>query len=179
MRSLKDNPRVPRDTPSVSSHRSMKDGLTILRPDCASCTFLLLRSGARHPYGPASFTHCGPCIRSAHAVYLGCLQHPHQRKEMSQMMTNDEQSGDSLRTEEVATLGGSCFWCLEAVFDELRGVKEVVSGYSGGTVPVLPTSRSAPAPPATRRSSGLPSTPQRSRLGKSWRCTSPSMTPPP
>ena len=51
------------------------------------------------------------------------------------MMTNDEQSGDSLRTEEVATLGGGCFWCLEAVFDELRGVKEVVSGYSGGTVP--------------------------------------------
>jgi peptide-methionine (S)-S-oxide reductase len=54
---------------------------------------------------------------------------------MSQMMTNDEQSGDSLRTEEVATLGDGCFWCLEAVFDELRGVKEVVSGYSGGTVP--------------------------------------------
>ena len=51
------------------------------------------------------------------------------------MMTNDEQSGDSLRTEEVATLGGGCFWCLEAVFDELRGVKEVVSGYASGTVP--------------------------------------------
>ncbi len=36
---------------------------------------------------------------------------------------------------EVATLAGGCFWCLEAVFQRLRGVEQVVSGYTGGSRP--------------------------------------------
>ena len=35
---------------------------------------------------------------------------------------------------QIATLAGGCFWCLEAVFDELKGVVSVESGYSGGQV---------------------------------------------
>jgi peptide-methionine (S)-S-oxide reductase len=36
---------------------------------------------------------------------------------------------------EQATLGGGCFWCLDAVYRDLRGVTEVASGYAGGNVP--------------------------------------------
>ncbi|MDN3620552.1 peptide-methionine (S)-S-oxide reductase MsrA [Polaribacter undariae] len=42
---------------------------------------------------------------------------------------------------QVATLGGGCFWCTEAVFQEVKGVEEVVSGYAGGNVPGEPTYR--------------------------------------
>lgn len=40
--------------------------------------------------------------------------------------------------QEITTLGGGCFWCLEAVYDQLKGVVDVVSGYAGGHV-VNPT----------------------------------------
>jgi peptide-methionine (S)-S-oxide reductase len=49
------------------------------------------------------------------------------------MMEGNRPNGSS-RTE-VATLGGGCFWCLEAIYEDLRGVEKVESGYSGGTVP--------------------------------------------
>lgn len=42
---------------------------------------------------------------------------------------------------ELATFGGGCFWCTEAVFKEVKGVENIVSGYTGGTVPGKPTYR--------------------------------------
>lgn len=36
--------------------------------------------------------------------------------------------------KQIATLAGGCFWCLEAVYQELKGIESVVSGYSGGHV---------------------------------------------
>jgi len=46
----------------------------------------------------------------------------------------DTTTGQPQAMYETATLAGGCFWCLEAVYDQLSGVKEVVSGYSGGHV---------------------------------------------
>jgi peptide-methionine (S)-S-oxide reductase len=49
-------------------------------------------------------------------------------------MTGGRASAKAGAKKEVATLAGGCFWCLEAVFVELRGVEKVVSGYTGGQV---------------------------------------------
>ena len=48
---------------------------------------------------------------------------------MTQVLSNTPPPG-----QEIATLAGGCFWCLEAVFDQLKGVSAVESGYMGGQV---------------------------------------------
>ncbi len=47
------------------------------------------------------------------------------------MDSKEGQPGTQIK-QEVATLGGGCFWCLEAAYLELKGVERVVSGYAGG-----------------------------------------------
>ena len=42
---------------------------------------------------------------------------------------------------QIATVGGGCFWCTEAVFQEVKGIEKVISGYAGGNVPGEPTYR--------------------------------------
>ena len=56
----------------------------------------------------------------------GCSQSTDNVKEMAKPNSNAKEPA-------TATLGGGCFWCVEAVFEQIKGVKSVVSGYAGGT----------------------------------------------
>lgn len=59
---------------------------------------------------------------------------PAAPKAKAKATTKDDKAAETKVKTEKATLGGGCFWCLEAVFEALPGVKSVVSGYSGGFI---------------------------------------------
>jgi peptide-methionine (S)-S-oxide reductase len=63
------------------------------------------------------------------AIFLGCSQ---------AQTTNETKKMDPITVNnaglDTATLGAGCFWCVEAVYQNVEGVEKVVSGYSGGTV---------------------------------------------
>jgi peptide-methionine (S)-S-oxide reductase len=50
------------------------------------------------------------------------------------MKNNNNDNNSSSNTTQIATLANGCFWCSEAIFKRLEGVKSVLPGYSGGIV---------------------------------------------
>ena len=67
-----------------------------------------------------------PIILTA-IFFLGCTYVNNDR--------DSNQTDMKSMTTDTATLGAGCFWCVEAVFSELKGVQKVVSGYAGGRIP--------------------------------------------
>lgn len=64
---------------------------------------------------------------------IGAMDFSTNEKPKQSSKTNKQIAmNDSLQT---ATFGSGCFWCTEAIFQNLKGVRSVTSGYSGGTVP--------------------------------------------
>ena len=66
-------------------------------------------------------------------ISFGCLQ-----QEVVANKTGDENLKmveEKDKTMEISILGGGCFWCTEAVFERIDGIKDVISGYAGGEIP--------------------------------------------
>jgi peptide-methionine (S)-S-oxide reductase len=72
---------------------------------------------------------CGSTVNYSDKMPLENAQHPTGNKKETETKPMDTKSEVNL-----ATFGGGCFWCTEAIFQRLKGVEKVVSGYSGGHV---------------------------------------------
>ncbi len=62
-------------------------------------------------------------------IFIGCNESNSKEKPEMKNIMNDKNPN-----LEVATFGSGCFWCSEAIFERVKGVESVISGYSGGTV---------------------------------------------
>ncbi len=67
-------------------------------------------------------------------TFVSCAQQSSTTKPIPKM-TQSDMSNPNQNTLDTATFAMGCFWCSEAVFEELKGVKSITVGYTGGTVP--------------------------------------------
>lgn len=65
-------------------------------------------------------------------TFLSCAIRENPTKHMSSELTSSLTTSETSRKTDTATLGTGCFWCTEAIFQQLDGVLKVTSGYSGG-----------------------------------------------
>lgn len=68
------------------------------------------------------------------ATLFSCAQKQKAKKDISKNMTTNTNNGAVNTATDTATFGNGCFWCTEAIFQQLEGVVSVTSGYSGGQV---------------------------------------------
>ena len=66
--------------------------------------------------------------------FVSCNQAKYVAQEKDKNSTQTKKSFTMNNNIETTTLGGGCYWCLEAIFQQLQGVESVASGFSGGAV---------------------------------------------
>jgi peptide-methionine (S)-S-oxide reductase len=66
-------------------------------------------------------------------ISFGCLQQEVVANKTNERKVKMVEEKD--KTMEISILGGGCFWCTEAVFERIEGIKDVISGYAGGEIP--------------------------------------------